>query len=149
AQFKEEDEATFSRRCRGSDVFDVRDGVSAEQPAGASHPARQLGRSSHAFASQRGCVNGGRRRPSSYLLPGVDETPRSSELSSRGHAMIAMQLERTFGDTRPGVAVLHPFQPRKPRSRASTMAWARVHTPSLSNRFETWLRTVFSLIASR
>src|SRR5262249_48250304 len=33
---------------------------------------------------------------------------------------------------------------RKPRSRAKTIAWARVQTPSLSNRFETWLRTVFS-----
>lgn len=29
------------------------------------------------------------------------------------------------------------------------MAWARVHTPSLSNRFETWFRTVFSLIFRR
>ena len=36
-------------------------------------------------------------------------------------------------------------QPRKPRSRAKTIAWARVQTPSLSKRFETWLRTVFSL----
>jgi hypothetical protein len=29
------------------------------------------------------------------------------------------------------------------------MAWARVHTPSLSNTFEMWLRTVFSLMWSR
>jgi len=28
-------------------------------------------------------------------------------------------------------------QALKPRSMANTMAWARVHTPSLSKRFET------------
>jgi protein-S-isoprenylcysteine O-methyltransferase Ste14 len=38
---------------------------------------------------------------------------------------------------------------RKPRSRAKTIACARVQTPSLSNRLETWLRTVLSLIRSR
>src|SRR5215213_120971 len=38
---------------------------------------------------------------------------------------------------------------RKPRSRAKTIACARVQTPSLSKRLETWLRTVLSLIPSR
>jgi len=35
--------------------------------------------------------------------------------------------------------------PLKPRSRAKTIAWARVHTPSLSKRLDRWFRTVFSL----
>src|ERR1051325_703924 len=38
---------------------------------------------------------------------------------------------------------------RKPCSCANTIAWARVHTPSLSKRLEVWLRTVFSLMERR
>ena len=44
------------------------------------------------------------------------------------------------------VTVCHPVNPR---SRAKTIACARVQTPSLSKRLETWLRTVLSLIPSR
>src|SRR6185436_17150918 len=42
-----------------------------------------------------------------------------------------------------------PHDAPNPRSLANTIAWARDQTPSLSNRFETWFRTVFSLRSSR